>query len=350
MLKKHTLIRKIKEYFPFLHTFYHFLPLFSKKSFQQVKKYLYIIIFKLNLFFLNLHFKHHNFYLMSKKNKSTEAKLYMDIDRVFKEKNPTAYRFTPKFLIRYLKRITHQDDFNIMFAKLKDVYGLDFTDGLIKYYGITATIKGKHNLPKTGRLIFASNHPIGGVDGVLLVNEIGKLFSQIKTVVNDILLNIKNFAPLFVGVNKKGKATKENLIQLDKVYASDDNIFIFPAGLASRKKKGIIRDLQWKKSFVIKAIEHKRDIIPVHISGKLSNFFYNLANLRIFLGIKANLEMLYLVDETFKQKKEHYTITFGKPISYKTLDKSKKPEEWAEKIKEHVYFLKDDENIDFKLD
>jgi len=286
---------------------------------------------------------------MSKKNK--DKKLYMDIDRVFKEKNPTAYRFTPKFLIRYLKRITHQDDFNIMFEELKDVYGLEFTDGLIKYYGITSTLRGKHNLPKNGRLIFASNHPIGGVDGVLLINEIGKLYNPIKSVVNDILLSVKNFTPLFIGVNKKGRATKKDLEELDKVYASDDNMFIFPAGLASRRKKGIIRDLQWKKSFIIKAIEHKRDIIPIHISGKLSNFFYNFANLRIFLGIKANLEMLYLVDETFKQKKEHYTITFGKPISYKILENSKyKPEELAKKIKDYVYLLESDENADFKLD
>ena len=287
---------------------------------------------------------------MSKKNKYKEEKLYMDIDRVFKEKNPSVYKFTPKFVIRYLKRITHQDDFNIMFSKLKDLYGFDFTNGLMNYYEIKTTLKGKHNLPKEGRFIFASNHPIGGADGVNFLNEIGKLYGPSKSIVNDILLSIKNFAPLFVGVNKKGKASKKDLQELDKVYASDEQVLIFPAGLASRKKKGVIKDLQWKKSFIIKAVEHKRDIIPVHISGQLSNFFYNLANLRLFLGIKANLEMLYLVDETFKQKKENYTITFGKPISYKVLDKSKKPEEWAEKIKEHVYWLKDDENIDFKLD
>jgi len=287
---------------------------------------------------------------MSEKIKKTEDKLYMDIDKVFKNKNPKAYKLTPKFLVNYLKKITHQDDFNKMFAKLKDVYGLDFTEGLIKYYGITSTLKGIHNLPKNNRLIFASNHPIGGVDGVLLVNEIGKLFSPIKSVVNDILLSIKNFSPLFIGVNKKGRATRKNLDDLDKVYASDDNLFIFPAGLASRKKGGIVKDMQWKRSFITKAIEHKRDIIPVHITGQLSNFFYNLANLRIFLGIKANLEMLYLVDETFKQKNKHYTITFGKPISYLMLEKSKfKAEELSNKIKNHVYLLKNNENINFSI-
>jgi len=274
----------------------------------------------------------------------------MDIDRVFKNKNPKAYRLTPKFLVNYLKRITHQDDFNEMFAKLKDKFGLDFTEGLIKYYGITSTFKGINNLPKNGRLIFASNHPIGGVDGVLLINEIGKLFSPIKSIVNDILLNIKNFSPLFIGVNKKGKATRKSLEYLDEIYASDDNIFIFPAGLASRKKKGIIRDLQWKRSFIIKAIEHKRDIIPLHITGKLSNFFYNIANFRIFMGIKANLEMLYLVDETYKQKNKHFTITFGKPISYQMLEKSSyTPEKLSEKIKNYVYLLKDNENLEFVL-
>ncbi|MBN1251983.1 MAG: glycerol acyltransferase [Bacteroidales bacterium] len=287
---------------------------------------------------------------MSATNNDKKDKLYLDIDAVFKKKNPSAYRLTPKFLINYLKKIAHQDELNYMLSKYNNLYGLDFTDALVNYFEIKTTLKGTHNLPKDGRFIFASNHPIGGVDGVVFINVVGKLCGPSKTVVNDLLLNIENFNPLFVGVNKKGRATKHDLEQLDKVYASNDHVLLFPAGLASRRKKGVIEDLQWRRSFIIKAIEHERDIIPVHITGQLSNFFYNFANFRAFLGIKANLEMLYLADETFKQKKESYTITFGKPISYKVFDNSKANEDWAQLVKEHVYKLKDNEDIDFKYD
>ncbi len=274
----------------------------------------------------------------------------IDVNKIFKEKSPKIYKFTPKFLLKYLKKIAHQDDLNIMFDKIGHLQGIEFTDAVVKFYNLKTTLKGKHNLPDEGRFIFVSNHPIGGVDGILFLNEINKLYSSCRAIVNDLLMNIKNFSPLLIGVNKTGKSARQDIIQLDKTFASDKQIIMFPAGLASRRKNNEIKDSDWKKAFVVKAIEHKRDIVPVHFSGKLSNFFYNLANFRTFLGIKANIEMLYLADETFKHKNGKFTITFGKPISYKNIEKSKyKPIELAEKIKNHVYLLKNDENIDFNF-
>ena len=93
------------------------------------------------------------------------------------------------------------------------------------------------------------------------------------------------------------------------------------------------------KSFVVKAKAYKRDIIPVHFEGRNSNFFYNLSNLRMKFGIKLNVEMLYLADEMMKKKNAEFTITFGKPISWQSLDNSKTPIQWAQKIKESVYTL-----------
>ena len=58
----------------------------------------------------------------------------------------------------------------------------------------------------------------------------------------------------------------------------------------------LIKDLEWKKSFITKAKQFERDVIPVHISGKNSSFFYQLANFRKFLKIRANIEMFFLVN------------------------------------------------------
>jgi putative hemolysin len=121
----------------------------------------------------------------------------------------------------------------------------------------------------------------------------------------------------------------------------------FPAGLVSRRTKGKIIDTQWHKSFVSKAVKYKRDVVPIHVSGRCSNFFYNLANLRKFLGIKANLEMFFLPRETFRHRNNHYKISVGKPISYKIFDKRYKALEWASKVKDHCYKLADDPDVTF---
>jgi putative hemolysin len=127
---------------------------------------------------------------------------------------------------------------------------------------------------------------------------------------------------------------------IEDSYASNDEILYFPAGLCSRKKGGVIKDLQWHKSFITKAIQHKRDIIPAFFSGRNSNFFYNLSNIRKFLGIKTNIEMLYLADEMFKQKNKEIRLVFGNKIPWQTFDKSKSPLEWADWVKEKSYSLK----------
>ncbi len=280
----------------------------------------------------------------------SKEKLFLDLDKVLKDRNPGLYRMLPGFILRYLKRIIHQDELNYIMQTYKDFEGLDFVIEVLNYFEIETTIVGGENVPKEGRFVFASNHPIGGVDGMIFMQEVGKFFGPTKSMINDLLMNITNMQSLFVGVNKHGANSRDGLEQIDNAFASDDQILIFPAGLASRRKKGTIRDTEWKKTFISKAVKFERDVIPVHISGRVSNFFYNFANLRKALGIKANLEMLYLSDETFKQKKKKFTITYGKPIPYQTFDKRQTQYQWAQLIKEHIYRIKDDKNAEFLIE
>ena len=164
---------------------------------------------------------------------------------------------------------------------------------------------------------------------------------RIKYPVNDLLLYLSNLKSIFVPINKHGTQGKDNARMLEEAFASDDQIITFPAGLCSRKIGGKIQDLEWKKSFIQKAVQYKRDIVPVYFDGKNSNFFYNLARIRKALGIKMNYEMIYLPDEMFRSKHKTFRIYFGKPIPWQTFDNSKKPAEWAEWIKNKVYKLKD---------
>lgn len=112
---------------------------------------------------------------------------------------------------------------------------------------------------------------------------------------------------------------------------------MFPAGLCSRKIKGEIADLEWKKAFISKSVEHQRDVVPIHFSGQNSNKFYRIANICKMLGIKFNIAMLFLVDEMYKNRHKSFKITIGKPISWETFNKQKSPMKWANLVRNRVY-------------
>lgn len=262
------------------------------------------------------------------------------LEQVFQSKNPRLARMLPKFVYSYLKRVIHQDEINEFIERYGDRKGLDFADGMMEFLQVSYDVIGQENLPSPdGRYIFVSNHPLGGPDGVILISFLGHHYPKLKFPVNDILLNLKNLNNIFLPINKHGSLAKETVTAIEEAYASDCQMIMFPAGMVSRKTNGVIKDLEWQKSFVAKAIQHHRDIVPMHISGCNTHFFYNLANFRKKIHLKANLEMLWLPDETFKKKGRHFNIHIGRPIPWQSLDKNKKPSEWAAVIKEQVYSL-----------
>ncbi|MFZ4462296.1 MAG: 1-acyl-sn-glycerol-3-phosphate acyltransferase [Bacteroidales bacterium] len=270
----------------------------------------------------------------------------IDVEGILQKKNPKLARLVPGFLIGYLKRIIHQDDVNAMINGASDKFGLDFVDAIMKEYNIKLDVVGVSNIPVNGKVIVASNHPLGGIDGIGLMQALGRVRRDILFPVNDILLFLENLKPLFIPINKHG-SNAENIRLFNETFASDSLICYFPFGLVSRRIHGKIEDLEWKKTFISKARSSKRDIIPTHISGRNSDFFYNLSAFRKKIGIKANLEMLYLSDEFFKQKNSTMRITFGKAIQWQTFDKRFTDAEWAEKLRKHAYELGNNETAEF---
>jgi len=265
---------------------------------------------------------------------------FIDLEEVIRKKNPKLLKIFPTFILNFLKKIIYQEELNTVIRNNIHEYGLSFVSGILRGFGTNVKVYGIENIPVNGRFIFASNHPLGGLDGLVLMHEVGKKFPELKFVVNDLLLNVKNLEPVFIPVNKHGRQSIAYARLIEKAYKSDEQILYFPAGLCSRKIKGKIIDLPWHKSFIVKSVEHKRDIIPVYFEGRNTNFFYNLANLRKLLGIKANLEFIFLVGEMFKQKGKLITLTFGKPLPYTMFDHSKQPGEWALEVRKIVYSMK----------
>ena len=263
----------------------------------------------------------------------------INIREIFKEKNPVLAKFLPGFVYSYINRILHVDFLNDFLKRNGHLRGILFVERSIYEFNIKEQIHGFENIPESGRYIFASNHPLGGFDAFLLMKCVDRRLGKLKFLTNDILLGIPSLRPMFIPINKHGSNSREAAEILNATYNSDEQILIFPSGLASRKIKGKIVDLEWKKHFIAKSVKHHRDIIPVFIGGRNTNRFYRLANLRKFLHIKWNIEMFFLPDELIKHTNSEVPIYFGKPISYTTFDTSKSQQEWAEWVKDRVYEL-----------
>ena len=198
----------------------------------------------------------------------------LDVEKVLFSKNPALSKAIPGFVINYIKKIVHQNELNAFLSKYDHFRDAELVEAFLKHFEIRYKVYGSENIPGSGRHIFVSNHPLGGLDGLVFIYELSKYFSDIKFPVNDILTNIENLSGIFLPVNKHGAQEKEAARRIEEVYSSGSQILYFPAGLCSRKKRGVIKDLQWHKSFISKAIQHKRDIVPAYFSGRNSNFFY----------------------------------------------------------------------------
>lgn len=245
----------------------------------------------------------------------------------------------PDFVIRLMKRIIYEDEINATINRSRHLTGVAFLNDIIEGWDVKIIVKGDENLPSAGRFIFASNHPLGGMDALAFFNAATRFFPDMVSPANQLLQQIPNLRPLILGLNVFGKNTKETAKKLDELYDSGIQVFIFPSGEVSRRKKGVISDPVWQKSFIAKAVQHKRDIIPVHISGRNSNLFYNVANIRKFFGIKMYVETILLPREMIKNRKTTMTVSFGKPIPYQTFTSEITHHEWAQKVKSIVYSI-----------
>lgn len=272
----------------------------------------------------------------------TEQKyITIDIDQILKGKAPKKYKYIPRFVISYLKRIVHQDEVNLFLTEYaKDKKGVDFLDAVLNFLDIKINIEGIENLPDNGLYTFVSNHPLGGLDGVAIGSMLGHKYNgEIKYLVNDLLMNLPGLAPLCIPVNKTGAQSKQFPMMVEKGFSSNQQLIMFPAGLCSRKIDGMIKDTEWKKTFLVKSIQNGRDIVPIHFIGRNSEFFYNIDRFRKMIGIKFNIAMLYLADELFKARGSSFTIKVGKPIPYTTFDKSQTTKYWCDYVRNIVYNL-----------
>ena len=271
--------------------------------------------------------------------------LQLNIKEILKTRIPKKKRrWIPPFLTTAVERLIRQKELNDILKATLPSEGSEFSRRVLEYLGITLEVEGLENLEPSHRYMFASNHPLGGLDGMALITVLGKKYGDdnIRFLVNDMLMNVLPLRNIFLPINKFGRQGKDYAMIINEKMESDCQIFQFPAGLCSRlHDNGQISDLEWQKSFIVKAIEYKRDIVPVYFEGRNSMKFYKTARWRKKLGIKFNIEQILLPSELCKSQGSNFKIIFGRPIPWEKLKESgKSPKELAAEIRNTVYNLK----------
>lgn len=279
---------------------------------------------------------------------STITPKHVDLQKVLSSKRVKL----PSWAIRLMERLLHLDEVNSTIYRHRDKFGLDFVHAFLEGndpgdLNAKIIVVNPDNIPKEGYPIIAGNHPLGGPDGLAVMAAVGKYRQDIKFPVNDFLLYLPGPAPLFVPIDKVNRNTA-NVNALENAFAGQNCLLYFPAGICSRKQKnGQIRDLEWKPTFIKKAVRYQRDIVPFFFDARNRKRFYNIARLRERLGFKFNFEMALLPAEMFAQRGKTMRLIVGHPIPYSTFDNRHSAKEWAQLVKDYCYTLQQDNNARF---
>ncbi|MBP5528054.1 MAG: glycerol acyltransferase [Bacteroidales bacterium] len=285
---------------------------------------------------------------MERPDPKTIGEKYIDIEKILSAKKVRL----PKGLVRMVERLLHVPDLNKGIYLDREYFGLDFVYKFLEGkdpqdLNITVQSISAEHIPLEGYPMVVGNHPLGGPDGLALMGAVGRVRQDIRFPVNDFLLYLPGLRELFFPIDKVNKT--KALASLEEAFAAENTLLYFPAGMCSRLQKGEIRDLEWKATFIKKCVRYRRDVVPVYTEARNRMRFYRLANLRKKLGFKFNFEMALLPSEMYAQRGKTFTVTFGKPIPWQTFDHRHTPAEWAAMVREHVYKLKENPDIEFMV-
>lgn len=271
----------------------------------------------------------------------------IDLRAVLSDKLGRRARFVPDALVRAVERLICVDELNSILAENAGKTGVDFCRDAMRHLDVTVEAAGMERLPDDGRLIFACNHPLGGVDGIALIMMLCRKYGrEVYVVVNDILMAVEPLREVFVPVNKHGRQSHEDVAELDRVLASGAPVLFFPAGLVSRLgKNGEIADLEWRSTFINKAIKYGRPVVPLYFEGTNSRSFYKWARRRVRMGLKFNYEMVLLPRELVKMRHTTVRIICGEPVSVEDLKNMPTRAAAVQRIRTNTYSLTEEKGL-----
>lgn len=271
--------------------------------------------------------------------------LKVDINSMIRERAPGAWRWIPRGVIRALERYVCQDRLNEVLRVTAGKTGSAFAAGALENLRVSYALDaGEELLPAADvPVTYVCNHPLGGLDGICLIDWVaGRHGVEPAFVVNDLLTVVKPLSDVFVPINKHGAQSRGAAAQVDAAFADLKRpVIMFPAGLCSRQlKKGAeVRDLKWNKMFVQKSAEAGRTVVPLRFDGVNSAAFYRMARRRVRLGLKFNIEMIRLPRELVLSQGSSYSLRAGKSIAPSELRRGHEAAAQAAEIRDYIYTL-----------
>lgn len=262
----------------------------------------------------------------------------LDVENYFQDRYPAFWEKQPllaKPLTLALKLLFHEQEFRQLEEDSPHLSGFDFVERVLDYFEFSYRLRDREweRIPPKGKVVIVANHPIGTLDGLVLLKLVREIRPDVKVIANDVLSSVQPLGPVLLPVdNIDGKTPRKNLQAIQQFLKKDGALIIFPAGEVSRFGAKGVRDGKWNHGFLRVAAACKAPILPIHVDGRNSAFFYALS----FLA--KPLSTLWLVREMFKQAKRCVDIRIGEPISYNTYQKVNVPlDEKARLFQRHLY-------------
>ncbi len=260
---------------------------------------------------------------------------------VAKAINLQRYGFLGTFMGWVLMKVTKISTINSFYAKHKHLEGLDFLDAILEYYEIDFEIPEEdfRRLPKKGPYITISNHPLGGIDGVLLLKLLLEHRADFKIIANFLLHRVEPLAPYIMPVNpfenhKDAKSSISGFKNAISHLRDGHPLGIFPAGEVSTYKDGkLIVDKPWEEAALKLIRKAEVPVVPIYFHARNSKLFYRLSRINdIFRTAK-------LPSELTTQRNRAIKVRIGQPISVKTQNEHRSLDDFAELLRKKTYIL-----------
>lgn len=243
-----------------------------------------------------------------------------------------------KLVLKVLKKLLHENDFNHVIQKNQHLRGFAFLDKLLKYFKFSyqASPDSYNNIPSEGRLLIVANHPIGTLDGLALVKFIRSVRPDVRIVANRVLSHMKPLESVFLPVDVLSDKPSHKVAYkaMLEVLEHEEAVIIFPAGEVSRISPKGIQDGKWNTGFIKLAKKANCPVLPIHIKAKNSAAFYSASALYKPLGT------MMLVQEMFNKQNQELKFTVGSPIPYSAFANSEESnKQLGQKFRDHTINL-----------
>jgi len=243
----------------------------------------------------------------------------ISVDNLLEQQYPDANRDRVFYRVfkSVMKRIFHEDEFQSFARRFPHLKGFEFVEQVLEEFNMSVQVNSEQveRIPSSGRVVIVANHPLGSLDGLALIREIGQIRRDLKVVATSILNELKPMQPLLIPVdNINNKVTKSYFKNIDQHLEQEGALLIFPAGEVSRITPLGIRDARWQAGFLRMAHRAKAPILPIFVDARNSFSFY-LASI-----IYRPLSTLMLVPEMFKRRNSVIKLIIGRLIPYASFE------------------------------